>query len=65
MSRLEVLENKTYLTEMNSIPMKFTVEVLWKGRTFKHIFRAIHLQDLSEQIEDYFPGAKIVSAIGG
>ncbi len=65
MSKLEVLEQKDYLTEMGSTPMKFTVELLWKNTTFKHVFRAISLQDLSEQIEDEFPKAKIISAIGG
>ena len=65
MSRLEVLEQKNYLTEMGNTPMKFKVELIWKNKTFIHVFRAISLQDLSEQIEDMFPKAKILSAIGG
>lgn len=65
MSRLEVLEQKNYLTEVNLIPMRFTVELLWKNNTIKHVFRAVHLEDLCTQIQDEFPKAKVISVIGG
>jgi hypothetical protein len=36
-----------------------------KGREFTSYFKATTFMDLCEQIQDRFPGAQIVGAIGG
>jgi hypothetical protein len=59
--------NELYLTEKNpnATTTRFKVVVLYKKQEHVHIFRAITLEDLAKQVQDEFPGGRILSAIGG
>lgn len=51
--------------EETNIPMRFKVELFMNQMTFVQIFHAATLGDLSNQILNRFPKAKVLSIIGG
>lgn len=51
--------------EESKTPSRFKAELEMNGRVFTHVFFAETLEQLSRQIMDQFPKAKILSIIGG
>lgn len=54
----------TYIENKNNL-YSFKVELLMNGRIFFERYLANTLQQLSEQIVDNYPTAKVLSIIGG
>lgn len=57
------MTNQSWNENNNTYTYKVTLSL--KGREFTSYFKAVTYLDLCEQVQNKFPGSKIVGCIGG